>query len=108
MKTSPINMIMKCINFSTEKKADKIIRETTYKSTFKNILEGALKQNDPDPPSNWLQSISIPSLPIETQKIDEIIPTITTALSILPDITELIHPCGNLAIATIASGKRAK
>jgi len=80
MKTSPIITIMNCINFNSEKKAEKNKRETTYKSTSKNLLEEAPKRNDPDPPSTWLQSISTPSSIIDTTNLDEIIPTITQPL----------------------------
>ena len=108
MKTSPVTTIMNCINFNQEKKADKTKRETAYKASFKKLLEEAPKRNYPDPPSTWLQSISTPSSKIDSTKFDEIIPTITTALSTLPDVTELTQPFGNLAIATIASGKKGK
>jgi len=78
MNTSPIITIMNLTNFNSEKKADKIKRETTYKSTFKKLLEEAHKQNDPDPPSTWLQSVSTPRSTIDTTNLDGIIPTIAT------------------------------
>jgi len=108
MKTSSIITIMNCINFNLEKKADKIKRETTYTSRFKNLLEEPPKQNDSDSLSTWLQSISTPSSIIDTTGLDELIPTITTALSIFPDFTEIIQPYRNLAIGTIATGKKGK